>query len=183
MKLPKARTENLLEQNLKNETLIYDLTIGKAFNLNETLSVVYKACGQNMTFDELKRTSKFTDDLIHFALDELRANNLIEGDVTNHFAGLSRRDVIKKVGLGSMIALPVIAGLAAPKAITAQSGCVADGQPGSVTAVSNSFLFACEIDGYPDPACCSGFATGTLDDSGNCEDIVCGGGGLRPGPV
>jgi hypothetical protein len=40
MKLPKARTENLLEQNLENETLIYDLTIDKAFNLNGTLSLV-----------------------------------------------------------------------------------------------------------------------------------------------
>lgn len=35
-KLPKARTENLLEQNLEKETLIYDLTIDKAFNLSET---------------------------------------------------------------------------------------------------------------------------------------------------
>jgi hypothetical protein len=36
MKPPKARTENLLEQSLKNEPLIYDLTIDKA-NLNVKL--------------------------------------------------------------------------------------------------------------------------------------------------
>ncbi len=67
MKLPGTRTENLLEQNLKDETLIYDLLIDKAFNLNETLSIVYKACGQSETFDELKRKHKFTDDFIYLA--------------------------------------------------------------------------------------------------------------------
>ncbi len=34
---------------------------------------------------------------------------------------MSRRDVIKKVGLSSMIALPIVASLAAPKAAHAQS--------------------------------------------------------------
>ena len=72
MKLPKARTENLLEQNLKNETLIYDLRIDKAFNLNETSTIVYLACGQKLTFDELKRKHKFSDEFIYLALDELR---------------------------------------------------------------------------------------------------------------
>lgn len=54
MKLPRARTEDLLEQNLKNETSVYDLLTDKAFDLNETLSVVYRACGENLTFDNLK---------------------------------------------------------------------------------------------------------------------------------
>ena len=76
MKLPKARTENLLEQNLEKETLIYDLVIDKAFNLNETSTIIYKACGQNMTFDELKQKTKFSDDFIYLALDELKRNKL-----------------------------------------------------------------------------------------------------------
>lgn len=42
MKLPKVRTENLLEQQLGDEVLIYDLTNDKAFNLNENLSVIYR---------------------------------------------------------------------------------------------------------------------------------------------
>lgn len=121
MKLPKARTENLLEQNLEKETLIYDLTVDKAFNLNETLTTVYKSCGQNLTFDELKRKSKFTDDFIYLALDELRRNNLLSGEYRSPFESTNRREVIKKVGLASMFALPLIAGLVAPKAINAAS--------------------------------------------------------------
>jgi hypothetical protein len=120
--LPKARTESLLEQNLQKETLIYDLTIDKAFNLNETLSVVYKACGQSLTFDELKRTSKFTDDFIYLALDELKRNNLLAGNYVSPFANTNRRDVIKKVGLATMLALPLIIGLVAPRSANAASG-------------------------------------------------------------
>lgn len=130
MKLPKARTENLLEQNLKNETLIYDLVTDKAFNLNETSSAVYKACGQNKTFADLKRESKFTDDFIFLALDELKRNNLLAESFDSPFANTSRREVIKKVGLASMFALPLIAGLVAPRAVNAASG----GSGGSSTA-------------------------------------------------
>lgn len=121
MKLPRARTEDLLEQNLKNETLIYDLTIDKAFNLNETLSVVYRACGENLTFDELKHRSKFTNDFIYLALDELKRENLLAEDYISPFAATNRREVIKKVGLATMFALPLITGLAAPRAISAAS--------------------------------------------------------------
>ena len=122
MKLPKARTENILEQNLENETLIYDLTIDKAFNLNETLSVVYKACGQNLTFDELKRKHKFTDDFIFLALDELKRNKLLVGEYVSPFVNTSRREAIKKVGLATMFALPLMTGLVAPQASRAASG-------------------------------------------------------------
>ena len=120
--LPKARTENLLEQEIGKEVMLYDLNIDKAFNLNETLTIVYKACGQNRTFDELKDRHKFTDDFIYLALDELKRENLLAEEYSSPFAGTSRREVIKKVGLATMFALPIITGLIAPKAINAASG-------------------------------------------------------------
>lgn len=124
MKLPKPRTENLLEQHLAGETLIYDLSANKAFNLNETSATVYKACCEDLTFDELKGASEFTDDLIYLALDELKRNNLLDdAEYISPYAGLNRREVIKKVGLASMIALPVITGLITPTAAHAASVC------------------------------------------------------------
>lgn len=131
MKLPKARTENLLEQNLEKETLIYDLLIDKAFNLNETLSVVYKACGQDSTFDELKRQSKFSDDFIYLALDELKRNNLLVEQYRSPLESRNRRELIKKVGLASMMVLPIITGLVAPKAVNAASGASGGGSGAS----------------------------------------------------
>jgi hypothetical protein len=127
--LPKARTENLVEQNLGTEILIYDLNIHKAFNLNETSSIVYKACDGKASFDELKRQYKFTDDFIFLALDELKKNNLLANNTSyqSPFSGTNRREVIKRVGLATMFALPLITGLIAPTAAQAASG--TNGEP------------------------------------------------------
>ena len=129
--LPQARTADILEMEADGELMIYDLRNNKAYNLNETSKAVYRACGSNVSFEELKRTFKFTDDLIHFALNELAANNLLEAKVGNYFAGLNRREVIRRVGLASIIALPVITGIVAPTAAHAASGCIASGEPTS----------------------------------------------------
>lgn len=119
--LPKARTENLIEQNLKNEVPVYDLITNKAYN--ETSSIVYKACNGKTTFDELKRKYRFTDDFIYLALDELKRNSLLTDSYQSPFANANRREIIKKVGLATIFALPIITGLVAPTAIHASSVC------------------------------------------------------------
>lgn len=114
------------------EILIYDLNTHKAFNLNETSSIVYQGCGDGLTFEDLKRKHHFTDDLIYLALDELKEKNLLEKNEVykSSLFGLSRREAIRKVGLATMVALPVITGLVAPLAAHAVSttcasqGCV-----------------------------------------------------------
>lgn len=122
MLLPKARTSEIIEQAADKELLIYDLQINKAYALNETSKTVFKACDGKTSFAELKRRTKYTDDLIHFALGELDSNNLLDENYRNvHFGGLSRREVIKRVGLATMTALPIIVALAAPAAATAAS--------------------------------------------------------------
>lgn len=125
MQLPKARTTGIIEQEAGAELMIYDTRLNKAYLLNETSKIIYAACAERMTFDELKRRHRFSDDLIHFALDELRASGLIEGETYNRFSGLTRRDVIKRVGIGTLAAVPVIAALTAPIAANAASNCPA----------------------------------------------------------
>lgn len=49
--LPLARMNDLVVQNLDTEVLIYDLKINKAFNLNETLKIIYEACDGKTTFE------------------------------------------------------------------------------------------------------------------------------------
>lgn len=122
MKLPQAKHENIVVQHLKDETLIYDLTTNQAFCLNQTSAKVFNACNGKTTFAELKDKYKFTDDLIYLALDELKDKNLLaENYRSNHFAGMTRRETIKKVGLATMIALPLVASMTAPKAAAAAS--------------------------------------------------------------
>ena len=125
--LPKARTSEIVEQELGKELLIYDLTTDKAYCLNETSAKIFNACDGKTMFDDLKRRYNFTDDLIHLALAELERNNLLKDYKSDYFAGLSRREIIKRVGLASLIVLPLIIGSAAPLAVHAASGGAANG--------------------------------------------------------
>jgi hypothetical protein len=129
-KKPISRKSNVVVQNLENEVLIYDLTINKAFCLNETSGLVFALCDGTRTVAEIsdEMSKQLNDlvgeDLVYLALDELKKNNLLENseEFTNYFAGMSRREVVKTVGLATMVALPIISSVVAPSAVMAQSG-------------------------------------------------------------
>lgn len=141
--LPAARNNDLVVQELGKELLIYDLQTHKAYQLNETSMIVFNACASQTSFDELKQKYKFTDDLIHLTLDRLKDENLI-GNYNSQFAGISRREAIKKVGLATMIALPVIVGITAPAAAHAAS-----------TAACAQATEACTFDNGTQAGCCN----------------------------
>jgi hypothetical protein len=125
---PKSRTDEIVVQELNGEILVYDLRDNRAMALNETSSAVWRACdGSNSVADIAKKLG--SEDIVWLALAELKKEKLIDNipAAPAELEGLSRRDVIKKVGLGSMIALPIIAGLIAPTAANAASSCVAGG--------------------------------------------------------
>lgn len=138
MNLPLSKTENIIVQKTGREILLYDLSINKAFCLNESLTVIYENCDGRTSFEAFKRKYKFTDDLIYFGLDELKRENLIEGEGADHFAGLTRREIVRRVGLATMIVLPVITSLMAPTAANAATGCRASGQTCIVNANAQS---------------------------------------------
>lgn len=136
-KLPKAKSNNIVVRDFGKETLIYDLTIDKAYNLNETASIVYQACDGQTTFDKLKRQSNLTEDIIFLTLDELRREDLLdEKNFVSPFDAMSRREAIRKVGMASFIMLPLISTLTAPTALMAQSNssCVPAGSQATATA-------------------------------------------------
>lgn len=126
---PKARTENLVVQELDGEVLIYDLNIGKAFCLNESSALVWQACNGSNDVSEISDllgkhlNSTVDDDFVWLALDQLKKENLIENkeEVVVDFNGMSRRDVIRKVGLASVAALPFVSSLVTPPVSHAQS--------------------------------------------------------------
>ncbi len=122
---PVARKEKLVIQEMPDEVLVYDLETNKAHCLNQTAAFVWKNCdGQNSVADiasqfELKSGNLIQEDLIWLAIDQLNERNLLEKELTSKFSGMNRRSVIKKIGLASMVALPVIASLTAPTAAMA----------------------------------------------------------------
>ena len=68
------------------------------------------------------------EDLVWFALDQLRKEDLVTGneEAPVQFDGLSRREVIRKIGFGSLVVLPIVSAIVVPNAAMAQS-CVIPG--------------------------------------------------------
>lgn len=132
MNRPKTRTENIVAQETEKEILIYDLKEDKAYCLNETSAMIYQLCdGKNSVAEianlmSVKLNKLVSEDLIWLALDNFKKDNLLEHEENFEidFNGLNRRQVIKKVGFASMIALPVVASVIAPTAAMAASAAI-----------------------------------------------------------
>lgn len=136
--MPFARSSEIVVQDANGETLVYDLRTNKAICLNETSVLIWQNCNGQQTPAEIaeKLEKKFgykvDEDLVWLALNQLNEENLLEGaELPNKFSGVSRREVIKRIGFGSMIALPIIASITAPP-VYAQASCPSP--PGSVPA-------------------------------------------------
>ncbi|MBX7171611.1 MAG: PqqD family protein [Pyrinomonadaceae bacterium] len=155
MNYPKTRNENIVVQEMEKEILIYDLKTNKAFCLNETSAIIYQLCDGKNSVAEItlalnqNLNQSVSEDLVWLALDNFKKDNLLENNeqFEINFKGLSRRQVIKKIGLASMIALPVIASVVAPNAAMAFSGfanCAAC-TTNSQCAVNNCLNNVCSV--------------------------------------
>ena len=128
---PVARNSNLVVDNVADETLVYDLEIDKAFCLNETCATVWMLCNGSRNTAEIARevsaklNSPVSEEFVYLALDVLIKGNLLIEDqqISMIFSGVSRRAVIRKIGLATAVALPVIASLVAPVGADAASAC------------------------------------------------------------
>lgn len=136
---PLSRQSKIVVQELENEILIYDLNNNKAFCLNETSSLVYQFCDGQHSVTEISRLMSIklktliSEDFVRLALKGFKKGNLLEnGDqIDDPLAGLTRREIVKKVGLTSMVALPFVASLVAPtsaNAVSVNCSCMNPGQ-------------------------------------------------------
>jgi hypothetical protein len=118
---PLARQKGLVVQEMPDEVLVYDLDSNKAHCLNQSAALVWKSCDGNNSVADIMREfetnggGKVSEDLVWLAIDQLNEKGLLEGEIAPRFQGQSRRQVIKTIGLASMVALPVIASLVAPQ--------------------------------------------------------------------
>ena len=126
---PTARQEGLVIQEMPNEVLVYDTNTNKAHCLNQTAAFIWKSCDGNNSVTDISRLvgSEFggavNDDFVWLAIDQLNKDNLLAAQVASKFEGMSRRDAIRKIGLASVIALPVVASLAVPNSVLAVASC------------------------------------------------------------
>lgn len=130
--MPKSRDENIWVQELGSEILIYDALENKAFCLNETSALIWQECDGTKSVEEIaenagkKASNKISTDFVRLALDELNEQNLLQSQdfAADILSGMTRREVIKKVGLASALALPVVTSLVSPLAAQAASTCI-----------------------------------------------------------
>ena len=167
---PKSKKNNIVVQNLDTETLVYDLNINKAFCLNETSAMVWQLCDGTKSISEIadlmSKNLKMlvSEDFVWLAISNLQKEKFIEIESNQpFFDGKSRREVIKKIGFASMIALPVVASVIAPSAIDAQSGCRSNGQ-------------TCPPASGMQGTCCSGLRCA----SGTCSPCITSGNSFSP---
>lgn len=126
---PKARQNDLVIQEMPDELLVYDMNANKAHCLNPSAAFIWKACnGKNSVNDivkqfELQGRGKVTEDFVWLAIDQLLESSLLENKLVPRFAGHARRQVIRTIGLASMVAVPVIASLVAPPNALAAGSC------------------------------------------------------------
>ena len=113
---PMARQTGLVVQDMPDEVLVYDLDSNKAHCLNQSAAMVWKSCdGTNSVADIVRQfDGKVTEDFVWLAIDQLGENGLLANEIPPRFKGQSRRQVLKTIGLASMVALPVIASIVAP---------------------------------------------------------------------
>jgi len=161
--VPIARKEGLVVQEMPDEVLVYDLDENKAFCLNPTAAEIWKACDGHRSVADIALglshggDEEAKENIVWLALDQLREKNLITNEISSRFAGQSRREVLKKVGLATALALPVVAMLSFPSSVLAvtctTSVCGAAGDcPGGQVCCPQSGMFNC-IPGVDASAC------------------------------
>jgi hypothetical protein len=130
LQVPVARKERLVIQEMSDEVLVYDLDTNKAHCLNQTAAFVWKSCnGRNSVADITKLVgadsgSAVPEDLVWLAIDQLSEKNLLANELKADFNGSTRREVIKKIGLATVIGLPLVASLTAPTSAQTSTSCL-----------------------------------------------------------
>ncbi|MFQ5946533.1 MAG: PqqD family protein [Anaerolineae bacterium] len=129
--IPLARDEELVVEELPDETLVYDLTHHKARCLNRTAALVWRRCDGRTTVPELTRLlekeleAPVDEAVVWMALDRLGKARLLRERVRlpASGAGYSRREVMRTLGVvgGLALLLPVVESIVAPTAAHAAS--------------------------------------------------------------
>jgi hypothetical protein len=139
---PAARRDDIVTREVEGELLIYDRVRDKAHCLNETAAAIWKRCDGKTSTSEITQALarersggvdetfvRVDENIVWLGLDELRRKNLLTDSQPwpQAFSGrlpsqqpivgksiLSRREAIRRIGLGAAIALPVVITITAP---------------------------------------------------------------------
>lgn len=134
---PRARSEGLIARELSGELLIYDSDRDKAHCLNETAALVWKYCDGKTTVPKMAqqlghdlKVESVDEKIVWYALGELSKDHLLEESVAlpGVLAGMSRRQMVRVLGVAAVVAIPLVTSIIAPTPAQAASP-LPPGQP------------------------------------------------------
>ena len=131
--MPRARREELVVEELQDETLVYDLKRHKACCLNRTAALVWRHCDGQTSVAKVaalleEQSATPTDEaVVWMALDRLDRAHLLSEPVTlpAERTRYSRREMLRTLRrvAGISLLLPVIESIVAPLA-AGQASCI-----------------------------------------------------------
>lgn len=127
--IPAARQADLIIQEVPEETLVYDLKNYKAHCLNRTAALVWKHCDGKHTAEQVARKlgremgAPVSTEVVWLAVRQLEKRKLLQEPVERlpGAARISRREVVRKLGITAAVALPLVTSILAPQAVQAAS--------------------------------------------------------------
>jgi hypothetical protein len=129
---PLRRKQGLVVKELSEEILVYDLDRHRAHCLNKSASIVFKHCDGKTTTAEMARILRrdleapADREWVDLAAERLRKAHLLEGEEQATRPRYSRREMVRRVGLGTAALLPLVRSLLAPTPVEAAGSCVDD---------------------------------------------------------
>ncbi len=156
-RLPPARRDGLLVQAIDDEVIVYDTERHKAHCLNRTAAVVWEHCdGQTSVADLARRLAReleapIDETAVWLAVEQLRKTHLLT-ESAQPPTGLSRREVLKRLGVAAAVALPLVTTIRTPVAAQGAS-CIPNDSP-------------CNQE--TGPPCCSGNCASESPPVGTC---------------
>lgn len=149
--MPHARRSKLVVRELADETLVYDVEGHRAHCLNPTAALVWGLCDGENTVSRIaekvgeRLSARVPDELVRLALDQLADRGLLApGDARPAAANpVSRRAMMRRLGLAAAVALPLVTSIISPTPVMAQSPCTETSCPPGTTCQAG----VCEPDG------------------------------------
>jgi hypothetical protein len=140
---PKARNDNVIAREFGDEVLIYDRSRDKTLCLNRTAALVWKYCDGRTSIKQItdrlgKEISRefetpIDERLVWYAISQLGREQLLDDQVeiprrvlASMKGHLNRRQVIRTLGLTTIVVLPLVSSIIAPTAAQAAT-CRASG--------------------------------------------------------
>ena len=122
---PVARQHDLVIKTVGDKLLVYDLERHRAHSLNRVAAAVWRRCDGARDADRIAAELRIgngvpvTQRAVEYALGELARARLLTGPVAR--VGLTRREVVRRLGTAAAVALPLVTTIVAPTAAAAQS--------------------------------------------------------------